>query len=222
MDKISELERELLISNAKSVVDGEPIGWFDELYQMAERNSAMIPWARMAPNQIMMDWVKKNSQPGNALIIGCGLGDDAIGLEQLGFTVTAFDISQHCIDWCMERFPNSNVKWMVGDILNPKQEWLGQFDVVVEIHILQAIPDGGIRETAAEQMPSLLSDNGQMLCIGRLDNGCQAILPPPWPLREDWLKESFNSLDLIEFTAFTNPDSPDVSRYYAAWRKNSV
>ena len=47
----------------------------------------------------MMDWVK-NCHNGKALIIGCGLGDDAIGLENIGFTVTAFDISQHCIDWC--------------------------------------------------------------------------------------------------------------------------
>ena len=85
MEKISEIEREKLIFDAKSAVDGQPIDWFDELYHMADRDSKMIPWAKMAPNHIMMDWVQKNCQSGRALIIGCGLGDDAIGLERLGF-----------------------------------------------------------------------------------------------------------------------------------------
>ena len=69
----------------------------------------------------------------------------AIGLENIGFNVTAFDISQHCIDWCKERFPNSTVEWLVGDILEPNEEWYGNFDLIIEIHILQAIPDGRIR-----------------------------------------------------------------------------
>ena len=218
MDKISEIAREKLIFDAKSAVGGQPIEWFDELYHMANRDSTMIPWAKMSPNQIMMDWVQKNCHGGRALIIGCGLGDDAIGLENLGFSVTAFDISKHCIDWCKERFPNSNVSWLVGDILNPEQEWFGNFDLVVEIHILQAIPDGGIRERAAEQIPKLLNENGQLLCIGRLDNGEQTIQPPPWPLQEDWLKSSFDMLKLTTFTEFANQDSLDVTRYYAAWK----
>ena len=78
MDKISEAERELIISQAKSAVNDEPIEWFDQLYDMADRDSAKIPWARMAPNQIMMSWVNKNCRIGKALVIGCGLGDDAI------------------------------------------------------------------------------------------------------------------------------------------------
>ena len=173
----------------------------------------------MAPNPIMMDWVEKNCHVGKALIIGCGLGDDAIGLESIGFDVTAFDISEHCIEWCKERFPNSAVEWLVGDILDPNEEWYENFDLIVEIHILQAIPDGGIRERAAEQMPKLLTENGIMFCIGRLDDGHQTIHPPPWPLKESWLKDSFAMLESMEFTAFTNDDSPNITRYYAAWQK---
>ena len=219
MDKISEPERERIISQAKSAVNDEPIGWFDQLYGMAGRDSTIIPWARMAPNPKMMNWVEKNCHTGNVLIIGCGLGDDAIGLESIGFSVTAFDISEQCIEWCKDRFPNSKVEWCVGDILHPNPEWYENFDLIVEIHILQAIPDGGIRERAAEQMPKLLRKNGIMLCIGRLDNGHQTIQPPPWPLKEAWLRESFAMLTLMEFTPFENDDSLDVARYYAAWQK---
>ena len=218
MKKISEAEREEIIYRAKSAVNDEPIEWFDQLYGMANRDPAIIPWARMTPNQVMMNWVEENCSTGNALVIGCGLGDDAVGLENIGFNVTAFDISEHCVDWCKERFPNSKVKWLVGDILDPKQEWYGNFDLIVEIHILQAIPDGGIREKAAEQMPKLLADNGKMLCIGRLDDGRQTIQPPPWPLKQAWLSDSFAMLESLEFTPFRNDDSLDVLRYYAAWQ----
>ena len=218
MKKISESEREEIISRAKSAVNNEPIEWVDQLYGLAKRDSTIIPWARMTPNQIMMNWVEQNCSVGNALVIGCGLGDDAVGLENIGFNVTAFDISKHCVDWCRERFPNSKVEWLVGDILDPKQEWYGNFDLIVEIHILQAIPDGGIREKAAEQMPKLLADNGKMLCIGRLDDGRQTIQSPPWPLKQTWLNDSFAMLELLEFTPFRNDDSLDVLRYYAAWQ----
>ena len=218
MKKISESEREEIISRAKSAVNDEPIEWFDQLYGMANRDPAIIPWARMTPNQKMMNWVEENCSAGNALVIGCGLGDDAVGLENIGFDVTAFDISEHCVDWCKERFPNSKVEWLVADILDPKQEWYGNFDLIVEIHILQAIPDGGIREKAAEQMPKLLADNGKMLCIGRLDDGRQTIQPPPWPLKQTWLNDSFAMLESLEFTPFRNDDSLDVLRYYAAWQ----
>ena len=215
---MTEIEREKLISIAKAAINDDPIAWFDELYDLAKRDPSMIPWARMSPNPIMMDWVRGHLSGGKALIVGCGLGDDAIGLEQLGFQVTAFDVSQECINWCRERFPESSVDWQVADILEPPQQWLEQFDLVVEIHILQAIPDGGIRELAAKNLPKLLIKDGFLLCIGRLDNGEQIIQSPPWPLKEDWLKASFSNLNLHSFTQFTYQESIDVTRYYAAWK----
>ena len=48
MKNISDAERETIISQAKSAVNDEPIDWFDQLYSMANRDSAIIPWARMA------------------------------------------------------------------------------------------------------------------------------------------------------------------------------
>ena len=154
MEKISEAEREAIISQAKSAVNDEPIDWFDQLYGMANRDSTIIPWARMTPNPIMMDWVEKNCHNGKALIIGCGLGDDAIGLENIGFNVTAFDISQHSIDWCKERFPNSTVEWLVGDILEPNEEWYGNFDLIIEIHICLLYTSPSPRDLSTSRMPS--------------------------------------------------------------------
>jgi len=213
--------RENLISLSKEVVgDDQPLRWFEELYSRAERNSMMIPWATLEPNPVMLKWLEGRNISGKALVVGCGLGDDAIGLEKLGWEVTAFDISSACVNWCKERFPNSNVVWQVADLLNPPDEWFRKFDLVIEIHILQAIPDGGIRESGAHNLPKLLNKNGHLLCIGRLDDGRELEMnPPPWPLKKRWLDEQFQELEKVDFELFTKPESPATPRYVSSWTR---
>jgi SAM-dependent methyltransferase len=213
--------RENLISLSKEVVgDDQPLRWFEELYSRAERNSMMIPWATLEPNPVMLKWLEGRNISGKALVVGCGLGDDAIGLEKLGWEVTAFDISSACVNWCKERFPNSNVVWQVADLLNPPDEWFRKFDLVVEIHILQAIPDGGIRESGAHNLPKLLNKDGHLLCIGRLDDGRELEMnPPPWPLKKRWLDEQFQELEKVDFELFTKPESPATPRYVSSWTR---
>jgi SAM-dependent methyltransferase len=213
--------RENLISLSKEVVgDDQPLRWFEELYSRAERNSMMIPWATLEPNPVMLKWLEGRNISGKALVVGCGLGDDAIGLEKLGWEVTAFDISSACVNWCKERFPNSNVVWQVADLLNPPDEWFRKFDLVVEIHILQAIPDGGIRESGAHNLPKLLNKNGHLLCIGRLDDGRELEMnPPPWPLKKRWLDEQFQELEKVDFELFTKPELPATPRYVSSWTR---
>ena len=58
---------------------------------------------------------KPSASEQKALIIGCGLGDDAEALAKLGFEVTAFDISTSAIAWCQQRFPDSTVNYLVAD-----------------------------------------------------------------------------------------------------------
>src|SRR6202041_714594 len=59
---------------AEFVAQGNPTGWFEALY-------------RDHPQKIN----------GPALVVGCGLGDDAEQLATWGFQTTAFDISQTAI-----------------------------------------------------------------------------------------------------------------------------
>ena len=63
----------------KHLEAGDPLGWFEDLYSRAGENAANIPWADLAPNPNLIDWFDRRqcSGPGKALIIGCGLGDDA-------------------------------------------------------------------------------------------------------------------------------------------------
>ena len=219
-EKLAEARARLLKLSEAAEADGEPLRWFEELYAGAARDSEEIPWAKMEANQKMVEWIADHSEiTGRVLVVGCGLGDDAEWLSAAGFDVTAFDLSQSSIDWCRERFPDSPVNYCVGDLLEPADEWLGTFDLVVEIHILQAIPDP-IRDAAASNLPKFLNDGGHLFCIGRLLTERIPDEPsPPWPLSRVWLNGRFQMLKQLSFSGFVNEETPTIDRYVAAWNR---
>ena len=162
-ERLVEVRARLLKLSEAAEADGDPLRWLEEMYAGADRDSEEIPWARMEPHPKMVEWIA--NQPdiqGRALVVGCGLGDDAEWVAAAGFEVTAFDLSQSSIDWCFERFPSSSVNYCVADLLSPPGDWLKSFDLIVEIHILQAIPEQ-IRDQAANILPTLLNSNGLSL-----------------------------------------------------------
>ena len=217
-DGLDELRARLLRLFEVADAEGDPLRWFEELYDIADRNPEEVPWARMEPHPKMVEWIASNPDvQGGALVVGCGLGDDAEWLSSVGFDVTAFDISRSSIEWCRERFPDSSVEYRVADLLAPPPEWKGRFDIVIEIHILQAIPEN-IRDRAADNLPTLLGPDGNLLCIGRLFGSLLPDEPsPPWPLSKTWLEGRFDCMRPIGFTRFVYDDSPTVERYVAAW-----
>ncbi len=219
-EELAEVRARLLKLSKAAEDEGEPLRWFEELYEGAKRDSGEVPWARMEPHPKMVEWIASNPDvQGRALVVGCGLGDDAEWLSSVGFDVTAFDISRSSIEWCRERFPDSSVEYRVADLLAPPPEWGGRFDIVIEIHILQAIPES-IRDQAADNLPTLLGPDGRLLCIGRLFGSLLPDEPsPPWPLSRTWLEGRFDCLRPIVFTRFVDDDSPTVERYVAAWAR---
>ena len=75
-----------------------------------------------------------------ALVVGCGLGDEAEFLASLPFDVVAFDIAPTAVEWCRRRFGDSGVDYRVTDLFDMPDEWRGAFDLVVEIYTLQSLP----------------------------------------------------------------------------------
>lgn len=222
-EKLAEARARLLKLSEVAEADGEPLRWFEELYAGAGRDSEAIPWAKMEANPKMVEWIAERPEiTGRASVVGCGLGDDAEWLSAAGFEVTAFDLSQSSIDWCRERFPKSAVNYCVGDLLEPADEWLEAYDLVVEIHILQAIPDP-MRDAAASNLPKLLNNGGHLLCIGRLLTERIPDEPsPPWPLTKVWLEGRFQTLKHLSFLSFVNEDTPTIDRYVAAWIRDTA
>lgn len=194
----------------------DPLSWFEELYATAD-DSEDIPWARMEANPEMVEWVAAHPEvKGRALVIGCGLGDDAEWLAAAGFEVTAFDLSESCIEWCRKRFPNSGVDYQVADLFDLPKDW--KFDLVVEIHILQALPEE-IRDEASQKLIPLLAEGGHLFCVGRLAGLREPDEPPPpWPLTRTWLEGRFSELGAVTWRHFVREDTPGIDRYVAAWK----
>ena len=65
---------------AEAIGRGQPLEWFETLYHQAAGHEAGIPWADMTVNPTLARWLTLSPPSDawtNALVIGCGLGDDA-------------------------------------------------------------------------------------------------------------------------------------------------
>lgn len=167
----------------------DPSGWFDILYKEAQGDYHLIPWGKMTVNPILADWFEKNKpncEGKNALVIGCGLGDDAEYLGKHGYKVTAFDIAPTAINWCKTRFPNSNVHYLIGDLLAKNEQWENKFDLVFECRNIQALPLE-YRQKVITNIAKFVKNEGTLLVIDRLRDDESAPDGPPWPLSENEL-----------------------------------
>src|ERR1051325_2616718 len=132
IDEVREHVRELAAEYAER---GDNLGWFDALYREAAGETEHIPWADLEPNRFFKAWAEVNKLQGNgrkALVVGCGLGDDGRYLNDLGFEVTAFDISPTAIDWAKRLYPDKGIQFETADLFQPYRGWLGAFDFVLE------------------------------------------------------------------------------------------
>ena len=90
------------MSNDKpfSIDENKPTDWFEPLYAGSNTDGEGVPWANMGIHPAFDGWLKDHPLDGagkRALVVGCGMGDDAIELEKRGFAVTAFDVADSAI-----------------------------------------------------------------------------------------------------------------------------
>jgi len=166
----------------------EPFAWFEELYASAKNDPTFIPWARLEATPHLQEWLKthqptKENKSLTAVVVGCGLGDDAELLQEAGFQVTAFDISPTAINWCRQRFPNSKVNYVCGDVFQLPIEWEKGFDFVWECRTIQALPLD-VREDVIKGVVSLLKPTGTLLLFTHYHTGNEPPSGPPWALSE--------------------------------------
>ncbi|MEH2212098.1 class I SAM-dependent methyltransferase [Nostoc sp.] len=189
----------------EAVQKSEPSAWFEVLYTEAKGDTAKIPWAKLTPHPYLQDWLT-NHQPfvsgQKALVIGCGLGDDAEALAHLGFEVTAFDISPTAIAWCQERFPDSTVNYVVADLLAIPSQWHQAFDFVFECRNIQALPLN-VRSGVISSVTSFVASGGTLLLITRVRDTEVEPSGPPWPLSDSELAQVENvGLQQVEKLVF--------------------
>jgi SAM-dependent methyltransferase len=208
---------------AEYIRRGDPLGWFEALYEEGERGEATVPWNDMEPNPRLLDFWKTHpceTAGKRALVIGSGFGDDAEQLAAWGFKTTGFDISKTAIDAAKKRFPQSQVEYVVADMFDPPARWLRGFDFVLEIYTVQSFP-AEMRPKAIAAVSQFVAPGGLLLVIarGRADDEPEG-QGPPWPLPRDEL-DGFLRAGLKEesFEDYAEPEPPWVRRFRALYRR---
>ena len=212
------IAREIAYKHLKA---GNPLSWFEELYDQAGDDPAIISWADLTPNPNLIDWLERNKSAnrGRALKVGCGLGDDAEELARRGFETIAFDISAAAIAWCRRRHSQSPVTYVVADLFKAPAEWQAGFDFVLEAYTLQVLPPV-MRADAARCIASFLAPGGTLLVVARGRDPNEPEGKMPWPLTKDEVA-LFQTAGLkeVSFEDYMDGEDPPVRRFRATYMR---
>ena len=195
--------------------------WFDTLYEEQFLNDEKIPWAKMKPNPYLKEYLQDNLPNGNkkAIVIGCGLGDDAIALSEAGFDVTAVDISANAVKWCHERFNGFGVDFKVQDLLELPDTMLGAYDFVFEAYTVQSMPLQ-FRNMMITAISSLVAKEGFLLAIANGKNHGEHFEGPPWPLEVNEMRlYIMKEMQELEFSIFSEENSLSTLKFRALFQK---
>jgi SAM-dependent methyltransferase len=208
----------------ESLAAGDPTGWFERLYAAAADGLTGVPWDRRAPSPLLVQWatdrrLRAGAPTESALVVGCGLGDDAEFVSRLGFRTTAFDISASAIRAARERFPDSPVTYRVADLLAPPASWWLGYDVVIESMTLQALPDPP-RAAAIASLGPLVAPGGTLIVFARGREPGQQDDGPPWSLtRAEIDAIASGGLAPVRIDELSDPASTAAWRWRAEFRR---
>jgi len=213
----AEVHARRLASGA--LAEGEPTGWFEPLYAAAEVGQAVVPWDRGMPHPLLVAWADATGLEGAgrcALVVGCGLGEDAEFMATFGFDTVAFDVSASAIRAARRRFPDSPVDYVTADLLDPPASWRYAFDLVVESMTLQALPDPP-RRYAIPHVGHMVAPGGTLLVIARArDDGAEPDDGPPWSLtRAEIDALTVTGLRPVRIEEFRDSGPPQTHRWRA-------
>ncbi|MBS1796138.1 MAG: class I SAM-dependent methyltransferase [Acidobacteria bacterium] len=219
MDEIRERVKQLA---AEFGGKDDPTGWFEALYREAAGDHGRIPWADLEPNRFFVEYAEKIGLKGDdrtALVVGCGLGDDARYLYERGFRVTAFDISPTAIEWARRLHRDTDIRFFTADLFDPPKEWFGAFEFVLEIYTIQPLPLG-LRPRVIDAIANFAALDGRLVVVarGRPDDDEPTELP--WPLsRRDLARFAENGFRELAFEEMLDDEDPPVPRFVVEYRK---
>lgn len=214
----TEARRRLREIFQETTARGDLTGGFEQLYSEAKQNPDAIPWADLAANPHLLEWLEREDINGTGktvVVVGCGLGDDAEALAKRGFTVTAFDISNSAVEWCKKRFPETKVQYINADLFQTPKDWA--FDFVFECYTIQSLPLA-LRPKAIEAVAGLVAPDGHLLAIGRLVSLPEEQVGMPWPLLRSEL-DLFKSYGLTEGSFEDFIDSTGTRRFQVEYQR---
>lgn len=220
-DKEAERARARAIAGAFAE-RGDATGWFEAFYKEAAGDNEKIPWADLEPNRFFKAWAERSGLKGNgrkALVVGCGLGDDAVYLDDLGFEVTAFDISPTAIEWAETLNGDRKIQFETADLFQPFRGWLGAFDFVLEIYTIQPLPIE-MRPEVIDAVSAFVAPGGEIVVVTRGRENDEEPAQLPWPLsREDLSRFRSNGLEQTHFEIMQGDEDPPSDRFVVVYKR---
>ena len=201
---------------------------YESVYADAHGQVDGVPWEDGRAHPALVNWLNVIAPSlircgSRVAVVGCGLGDDARELIKRGYDVTAFDCSQTAIKWARQIDPENAHCYQCADLFNPDPHWRHRFDLIVEVHTLQALTPTS-QSLGLSAIAELMSPHGHMLVI---TEGAAEETPvtdgPPWPLTERSLREAATQAGLAAeggITGFIDDGvDPPVHRIRALFRR---
>lgn len=193
--------------------------WFNKLYEEHKENHGSIPWARQAVNPLLDSYLSDETQThkGKALVVGCGLGDDAHALELAGYDVLAIDVSEVALKLAQERSIESSIKYEKQDIFDMPEKYKGYFDFVFESLTIQSLPIE-FREKMIKAISEVVAPRGKLLIVAHKRE--KLLSGPPWPLTQDEV-DMFKAEGLKElsFEVHTEESKMSNKRFRVLYQK---
>jgi len=126
-----------------------------------------IPWNIETPPDTLVELVESGKvKPCKAIDLGCGAGNYATYLANMGFDVTGVDISPSAIKTAKENAEKKGVKckFLVADVLGDLDEVKGTFDFAYDWQLLHHIfPEK--RKKYVENVYRILNPRGKYLSV---------------------------------------------------------
>jgi SAM-dependent methyltransferase len=152
-------------------------------------------------------------------VIGCGLGDDAEYLAQLGYRTVAFDVAPTAVAAASRRFPDSPVDYRVADLLDLPPDWRNAFDLVLEVYTVQVL-QGEARQTAIVNSAALVAPGGTLLVLARARDSGDDPGAMPWPLtRAEIDAFAASGLEPVRIDSVYDNEEPPVRRWVAEFHR---
>jgi SAM-dependent methyltransferase len=199
--------------------DLDPTAMFERMYGAAADGQERLPWDRGGPHPLLEPWARDLDGAGRrALVVGSGLGTDAQFIAERGFEVVGFDVSPTAVAMSRERFADSNVDFVVADLLDLPAEWSKAFDLVVESLTVQSMPIA-YHADATVNVARTVADGGTLLVIATARDERDGIPDgPPWPLtRAEIDAFAVDGLTPVEIEEVLEPGVP--ARWRAVFRR---
>lgn len=144
---------------------------YEERYKKV--HSEGLLWFSDNPTPELLDWIEYNhiSAGDEICEIGCGEGRDALYLSEMGFNVTAVDVSETAIEKCKEiaRSKGLNVNFIIADALCLNKTIKAKYKWVYSIATLHMLVNDIDREKFLNSVHELLQPEGRLLLISMGD-----------------------------------------------------